>query len=131
MEGKNEQFFNYLWLNEDIMDAMRNGKLGWIKASGADLTYFGAILRTLGEALEIAILWGDEFFTKYTGNSFNEVIKSSTNLVADDLWIFFTVTLNELKLMKEFSMGVVERVYKPLCNFLKVFKVFFKPHELA
>jgi len=51
MAAKNEQFFNYLWLNEDIMDAMRNGKLGWIKASGADLTYFGTILRILMQSL--------------------------------------------------------------------------------
>jgi len=62
--------------------------------------------------LEIAILWGDEFFIKYAGSTFNELIKSSINTIADDLWIFLTVTLNELKLMKEFGSGAVERVYR-------------------
>jgi len=74
------------------------------------------VLRKDVFTIEIAILWGDEFFTKYAGNSFNELIKSSTNLIADDLWIFFTVTLNELKLMKEFGIGAVERVFNFIRN---------------
>ena len=52
MVAKNDEFFNYIWFNKDIIDADRPVKLGWIKASGADSTYFGTILRTLGEALE-------------------------------------------------------------------------------
>jgi len=70
------------------------------------------ILKKGSFILEIAILWGDEFFIKYAGSNFDELIKSSINTIADDLWIFLTVTLNELKLMKEFGRGAVERVYK-------------------
>jgi len=93
-----------------------NFDLNKLRSALMDIDIRKVVLRKDVFTLEIAILWGDEFFTKYTGNSFNEVIKSSTNLVADDLWIFFTVTLNELKLMKEFSMGVVERVYRFIRN---------------
>lgn len=82
------------------------------------------ILKKDAFILEIAILWGDEFFIKYAGSNFDKLIKSSINTIADDLWIFLTVTLNELKLMKEFGRGAVERVYRFIRSSNDLYKRF-------
>lgn len=62
--------------------------------------------------IELSILWGDEFFNKYIGKSFYELLSEAENEVADDIWLFFTVALNEAKILKEFGSSNLEKIFK-------------------
>ncbi|WP_297513423.1 hypothetical protein [Thermococcus sp.] len=49
--------------------------------------------------VEIGILWGDEFFHRFTGKGLEELLRNDIkDRVGDDLWMFLVLTLNELRL---------------------------------
>lgn len=62
--------------------------------------------------VELSILWGDEFFYKYTGKGFKELLKDISGELADDIWLFFTVAINELKILEEFNTTNLEKIYE-------------------
>lgn len=66
--------------------------------------------------IELAILWGDEFFKRYAGKEFYKLLEDMKNVIADDIWLFFTVALNEAKILGEFGSTNLEKVY----SFLEV-----------
>lgn len=68
-------------------------------------------LRKNNFIIEFSILWGDEFFNKYVGKSFNDLL-SNEEEIADDIWLFFTITINEAKILKEFGFTYLEKVYE-------------------
>jgi len=61
--------------------------------------------------IEISILWGDEFFKKFTGRSFAELIYEDEMVVADDIWLFFSLAVNEFKIHYEFDKTNLAKVY--------------------
>ena len=49
--------------------------------------------------VEIGILWGDEFFRRFTGKGLEELLRGDVkDRVGDDLWMFLVLALNELRL---------------------------------
>lgn len=62
--------------------------------------------------VELSILWGDEFFMRYVGKRFYDLLDKVGYGIADDIWLFFTVTINEAKILKEFSFTNLGKVYE-------------------
>ncbi|WP_456422695.1 hypothetical protein [Thermococcus sp.] len=57
------------------------------------------LLKKEGFTVEIGILWGDEFFQRFTGKGLEELLRNDVkDRVGDDLWMFLVLTLNELRL---------------------------------
>ncbi|ALU12516.1 hypothetical protein EYM_04765 [Ignicoccus islandicus DSM 13165] len=56
------------------------------------------------------ILFGDEFFRYYTGKTINQLLSEDRN-IADDLWFYFGIVLNELKVAKVFGRTNVRLIY--------------------
>ena len=82
--------------------------------------------------IEFNVLFGNEFFERYTGKRFEELIEAEGNLIADDVWLFFTLTLNELKVSKMFSQTFVKIVYEFLTgNGKELSKKFVELYKLA
>ena len=48
--------------------------------------------------IEISILWGDEFFKRFAKKSFSELMYGREPEIADDIWLFFSVAINEFKI---------------------------------
>ncbi|HWQ17479.1 MAG TPA: hypothetical protein VNL13_06590 [Sulfolobales archaeon] len=63
--------------------------------------------------VKFEILWGNELFQSFMNRNFEDLLKRSTTVIADDLWLMFTVALNELKVL--YSLGDM--------NVLKVYRV--------
>jgi DNA-directed RNA polymerase subunit F len=59
----------------------------------------------------IKILLGDEFFLEYTGKGFDDLIKEYSGFFADDLWVMYLLTINELKIAKLLGDTNVRRIY--------------------
>jgi len=64
----------------------------------------------------LKILFGDEFFQEYTGSALAGLLTRHKGMIADDIWLFYTVTINELKIAKEFGETNVKKVYDTLLN---------------
>jgi len=71
----------------------------------------------------INILFGDEFFRRYAGLSLNELLVKYKQIIADDIWLFYTLTINELKIAQQFGQTNVRKVYEVLeeSNFIERF----------
>ncbi len=66
-------------------------------------------LKKDGFTVEIGILFGDEFFERFTGRSLAELLKGDIGgRVGDDLWMFLVLTLNELRLRAEGETSTVD-----------------------
>jgi len=82
--------------------------------------------------VELSILWGDEFFIKYVGKSFYELLIEAEYEIADDVWLFFTITINETKILKEYGFTYLEKVYEFLVKnkiLLDKFNDLYKRYE--
>jgi hypothetical protein len=62
----------------------------------------------------LKILFGDEFLKEFTGSSLNELLSKYGSIIADDLWLFYTVLINELKITRQFGYTNVRRIYEDL-----------------
>lgn len=72
----------------------------------------------------LKILFGDEFFKEYVGSSLNKLLTDYASLIADDIWLFYTVTINELKVAAELGQTHVRRIYEDLLKNPKMFERF-------
>lgn len=59
----------------------------------------------------VSILWGNEFFKRFTGKSFEELMYDKEIEVADDIWLFFSVAINEFKIHYEFNKTNLVKIY--------------------
>jgi len=64
--------------------------------------------------IELKILFGDEFFTEYAGASLRDLLARYGNIIADDIWLFYTIVINELKVAAQFKQTNVRRLYEDL-----------------
>jgi len=69
---------------------------------------------TSGFKIWFKILLGDEFFKEYTGASLNELIEEHDGIIADDIWLFYTVLINELKVARQFKDTNARYLYENL-----------------
>ncbi|MEM4620117.1 MAG: hypothetical protein QW607_07870 [Desulfurococcaceae archaeon] len=67
--------------------------------------------KVTGLHLELKILLGDEFFREIVGESFTNLVRKLGDIISDDLWIMYSLTINELKIAREFGETNVIRVY--------------------
>ncbi|MEM1983315.1 MAG: hypothetical protein QXZ63_06615 [Sulfolobales archaeon] len=65
------------------------------------------------------VLFGDEVFTHFTGKSLKDLIKDASGLIADDVWLFFSLAINEFKIAKEFGKTFARRFYDELSEDVK------------
>lgn len=62
----------------------------------------------------LKILLGDEFFNEFTRNNLEDLIKHYNDTIADDIWIMYSLAINELKIAREFGKTNVRRIYETL-----------------
>jgi hypothetical protein len=62
----------------------------------------------------LKILLGDEFFNEYAGSNLSDILARHGNIIADDVWLFYTILINELKVARQFGYTHVRRVYEDL-----------------
>ncbi|MEM1830972.1 MAG: hypothetical protein QW794_06695 [Thermosphaera sp.] len=60
----------------------------------------------------LKILLGDEFFKEVLGMCLQDLIKRHGGVIADDLWIMYTLALNELKIANIFKTTSPRRLYE-------------------
>jgi len=60
------------------------------------------------------ILLGDEFFREYAGKDLNTIIEEVAYVTADDIWLFYSMAINEMKVAKETGKTNVRRLYEDL-----------------
>jgi len=71
----------------------------------------------------LKILFGDEFFKEYIGSPLSDLLTRYGGIIADDIWLFYTMTINELKIAAQFGQTYVRRIYDVLLSY-NVFKDF-------
>ncbi len=64
----------------------------------------------------LKILFGDEFFKEYIGSSLSILLTRHGSIIADDVWLFYTMTINELKIAAQFGQTHVRRIYDALLS---------------
>jgi len=64
----------------------------------------------------LKILFGDEFFKEYIGSSLGELLAVHGDIIADDMWLFYTMAINELKIAAQFGQTYVRRIYDVLSS---------------
>jgi len=64
----------------------------------------------------LKILFGDEFFQEYTGSTLADLLAKHAGMIADDIWLFYAVTINELKIAVEFGETHVKKIYDTLLD---------------
>jgi len=64
----------------------------------------------------LKMLFGDEFFQEYTGSTLAGLLADHAGMIADDIWLFYAVTINELKIAVEFGETHVKKIYDTLLN---------------
>jgi len=62
--------------------------------------------------IHLKILLGNEFFEEVIGDKLEDLIKKHADEIADDLWIMYTLTINELKIAKELGKTNVLKIYE-------------------
>lgn len=77
--------------------------------------YRRIVLRKDGFKTEVSIVWGDEFFQRYVGKSLLNLVQKEGEELADDLWLFYTVAINEIRVLAQFGETNIKKIY----NFLK------------
>lgn len=70
-------------------------------------THRSILLKNDDILIEISILWGKEFINLLTNGKLDMDLE-----VGDDLWLFFTLTINEIKLKEEFGYNTFEYMIK-------------------
>jgi hypothetical protein len=62
----------------------------------------------------LKILLGDEFFNEYARSNLSDILARHSDIIADDIWLFYTLLINELKVARQFGYTHVRRVYEDL-----------------
>jgi hypothetical protein len=62
----------------------------------------------------LKILFGDEFLKEFIGLSLGELLLKYGSIIADDVWLFYTALINELKIAKQFGYTNVRKIYEDL-----------------
>jgi hypothetical protein len=62
----------------------------------------------------LKILLGDEFFNEYARSNLSDILARHGDIIADDIWLFYTLLINELKVARQFGYTHVRRVYEDL-----------------
>jgi hypothetical protein len=80
----------------------------------------------------LKILLGDEFFKEFTGQDLESLVSRYGAVIADDIWIIYSLALNELKIAREYGVTSVAKIYRiskeltELRSFLEEFKNIYK-----
>lgn len=69
-----------------------------------------------GFEIRLEILLGNEFFKTFMGYDLEYLIKRHNDIIADDVWIMYSLVINELKIAKEFGKTNVRKIYETLIN---------------
>jgi hypothetical protein len=62
----------------------------------------------------LKILLGDKFFNEYARSNLSDILARHSDIIADDIWLFYTLLINELKVARQFGYTHVRRVYEDL-----------------
>jgi hypothetical protein len=62
----------------------------------------------------LKILLGNEFFNEYARSNLSDILARHSDIIADDIWLFYTLLINELKVARQFGYTHVRRVYEDL-----------------
>jgi hypothetical protein len=62
----------------------------------------------------LKILLGDEFFNEYARSNLSDILARHSDIIADDIWLFYTLLINEFKVARQFGYTHVRRVYEDL-----------------
>lgn len=79
--------------------------------------YRKVYLRKDNFIVELSILWGDDFFRKYVGRMFCDLIEELSKEIADDIWLFFSIVINEFKVLHVFNVMNIHKLYKFLTEY--------------
>jgi len=60
------------------------------------------------------ILLGDQFFNEYMCVNFDKIRNQWFSMIADDVWLFYTLSINETKLAREFEQTSARKIYELL-----------------
>lgn len=74
--------------------------------------------------VRLEILLGNDFFRSVLGASLHELVAKHGEVVADDLWIMYTLTLNELKIANMFGKTNPRIIYETSMNVPEIRDVF-------
>ncbi|MEM4592943.1 MAG: hypothetical protein QW196_06040 [Sulfolobales archaeon] len=72
----------------------------------------------------LKILLGDDFSRYVLGAGFHELVAKHRGFIADDLWVMYTLTLNELKIASMFGRTNPRMVYEASKNVAEINSVF-------
>jgi len=62
------------------------------------------------------ILMGNQFFNEYMCKDFSGIQKDWLSMIADDVWLFYVLSINEMKIAKEFGKTSVRIIYELLSS---------------
>uniref|UniRef100_A0A7C3YG11 Uncharacterized protein n=2 Tax=cellular organisms TaxID=131567 RepID=A0A7C3YG11_9EURY len=62
------------------------------------------------------ILLGDKFFEQYLDSKFSELLSKDCKIIADDIWLFYSMLINELKVAKMFGRTNIRAIYEELLD---------------
>ena len=124
-EGRLNSLINYIMEENHIWGRVKQLKeLNFKICDGSDIskdivndalksrsTRRSVCLEGNGLKIYLKILLGDEFFKEYTGLSFEDLVKKYAKTIADDIWVMYMLTVNELKIAKLAGVTNVRRIY--------------------
>ncbi|MCC5998243.1 MAG: hypothetical protein LM573_04130 [Thermofilum sp.] len=62
------------------------------------------------------IILGNQFFQEYMCRDFNKILEDWLSLIADDIWLFYALSINEMKIAKQFGKTNVRIIYELLSS---------------
>jgi len=83
--------------------------------------------------IELLILWGNEFSLRYIGKTFHELIDETSKEIADDVWLFFSIAINEFKIYREFNETNIHKLYHFIStnrSLIKEFKALYNNRSI-
>ena len=121
--GRLNSLINYIMEPNHIWGRIEKlGKSGYKRCDGGDISRTSIendlkktrkiCIRKNDFEIYLEILLGDEFFNAFTKNNLEDLIKHYNDVIADDIWIMYSLAINELKIAREFGKTNVRRIYE-------------------
>ena len=139
--GRINSLINYIMEPNHIWGRIEKLKeIGYKRCNGGDISHI-SIENDLKKTRKICIkrnsfniyleiLLGNEFFNEFTKNNLENLIKYYNDAIADDIWIMYSLAINELKIAKEFGRTNVRKIYETLYSDLELRKLLEKFRDM-
>lgn len=122
--GRLNSLISYIMEDNHVWGKINRIKNNFILCSGESIekSRFEMALKKYREAclkhknkdfrVYLKILLGDDFFKELLGMGLQDLIARQGNVIADDLWVMYTLTLNELKKASMFDTTHARIIYE-------------------